>query len=125
VMAAVGTAASAGQLHAQVELNSAERATLLAVVHDLFPHPRATQELYRRATDAIAARCRRDPRAMDDVIRGAAILERNCPGTFPEASPGRRIALLAAATKGGFFHTVYGEAVEVMYGSREAWRLLG
>jgi hypothetical protein len=125
VLAGIYTITPSGRLHRRFELPTAKRVTLHAVVRDLFPHPRATEDAYARATTAIAARCRHDPQAFEDVVEGLGILERNCAGKFAEASNGRRMALLTRLRDGSFFQTVYGESMEAMYGSREAWLLFG
>ena len=125
IMAGIYTITPVGRLHRRFDLRKARRVTLLAVLRDLFPHRGATDDAYARATAAITARCQREPKAFEDVVQGLGALERNCAGRFAEASHGRRLALLTMLRDGPFFHTMYGEALEAMYGSREAWLLFG
>src|SRR5687767_5821701 len=93
------------ELRMPAELSAEQRATLIAVVCDLFPHPGANDHTYDRAANAIIERCRRDGIAHTDVTQGIAILDRCCAGHYAMAGARRRFTTLTMLRDSGFFHT--------------------
>lgn len=115
--------AAFAELRIRTEVSAKERATLVAVVRDLFSHPGSGEATYAQAATVIIDRCRRDAMARVEVTQGLTILNRCCAGRYATASDRRRFAALTMLRDGGFFRTVYGEALEAVYGRRDAWRL--
>ncbi len=104
-------------------LTSEERGTLLAVVRTVFRHDHVGDDVYSRAVSAIEDRCRDDPTVLRDVTGGVAALDRLSAGRFAGAPDQTRSELLRSRMDTPFFRTVYGEALESLYGSPDMWRM--
>jgi hypothetical protein len=104
-------------------LTHKERRTLLAVTRTVFPHPEADNQVYVRAVAAIDGRCQHNPTVLSAVRSGITSLERSCGGDFANARELTRVGLLKERVNTPFFHFVYRETLESLYGSRHAWAL--
>jgi hypothetical protein len=125
-----GLLGSAGRLTAGA-LDSAQSATLLRVVQDIYPHPKLLSLAhYQAIVDAVGAD------ADDDEAKAAALtdglarldeLSRTLYGTpYVEVEdPDTREGLLRAFQNEGFFQGVRWIAYFAIYDNKEVWPLFG
>lgn len=105
-------------------LSSEEAHTLLAVTRTLFPSMADDEMGYVRAVLAIKERCSCEVETFDSLKTTLASLDRTSGGRFEQANERTRVTALKKFENTDFFHIVYIEALDSLYGSPELWLMM-
>ena len=105
-------------------LSPDEGHALLTVTRTLFPSVTGDETGYVRAVLAINERCCREAEAFNSLRTSLVSLDRASGGRFTQASERTRVSALKTLENTSFFHIVYIEALESLYGSPELWMMM-
>jgi hypothetical protein len=100
-------------------------ATVVAIVHTLFPHDAVPERVYRRTVLHMDRVFSKSPVAAQLVAEALDALDADLPLPFAERSESYRVASLRKLDGGAAFMTLQRTAVRFFYDDLEVWQAFG
>jgi hypothetical protein len=133
-LAAAGTAVAAssasvvafaaGEASAGI-FSDAERATLIKMARQIYPHDKLDDSYYAKVVDVLAADATKDPDEAKLLKDGVANLNQVAGGDFAAQSSDKQVEALKKIETTSFFQKVRSTETVALYNNPEVWKVFG
>jgi hypothetical protein len=110
---------------AAATMSDAERAALLKMTRQIYPHDRLDDAYYAKVVDELNTDAEKDPAVAKLLQDGVANLNELTGGNFASQSADNQVAALKKVEDTPFFQKVRSMAVVALYNNPEVWKHFG